>query len=74
MSDFEINGSIYNEIYMKNEIDDEEIYLQQPRVHSYCFSYNDNKKEISFYSVFHFEPITRKNKEDFSKWLSYQFE
>ena len=70
---FEINGSVYNEIYMKSELDDEEIYLQQPRAHSYWFSYNDNKKEISFSCIFHFEPINRKNKEDFSKWLSYQF-
>ena len=74
MNDFEINGCIYNEIYMKNELDDEDIYLEHPRGHTYWFSYNDDKKEISFSCIFHFEPITRKNKEDFSKWLSYQFD
>ena len=74
MNDFEISGSIYNEIYMKNELDDEDIYLEHPRGHTYWFSYNDDKKEISFSCIFHFEPITRKNKEDFSKWLSYQFD
>jgi hypothetical protein len=73
MDNFEINGSIYNEIYMKNEIDDEKIYLEHARSKTYWFSYNDDKKEISFSCVFHFEPIEHNNKEDFTKWLSYQF-
>lgn len=73
VDNFEVNGSIYNEIYMKDEITDDKIYLEQLRVYSYWFSYNDSKKQISFSCIFHFEPIYRKDKHNFEKWLSYQF-
>ena len=73
-NNFNVNGSVYNEIYMNVHLDLEDIYLNNIRTRSYWLSYNDEKKEIGFSCVFHFEPISRKNRTDFEKWLSYQFE
>lgn len=49
LSNIEINGTIFNEIFFKNDdLISEELYLEKFRTDSYWFAFNDEKKELSF--------------------------
>lgn len=53
LSNIEVNGTIFNEIFFINEelredLISEEFYLETFRTDSYWFAFNDEKKELSF--------------------------
>lgn len=49
LSNIEINGTIFNEIFFKNDdLISEELYLEKFRTDSYWFAFNDEKRELSF--------------------------